>query len=57
MIIKMTLNKDTAQKALETYMATLIRKRTKETNLLIVELLDKDVGEIKTALNSIVEAK
>lgn len=56
-MIKMQLNKETAVKALETYMQTLVRKQNKETNMLICELLDKDIGEIRTAISSIQESK
>lgn len=56
-MIKMNARKELATTALETYMATLTRKRTKEQNLLIVELLDKDIAEVKNALNSITEVK
>lgn len=56
-MIKLQLNKEVATKALNAYIAQLRRKRDKETNLMIVELLDADINIVQNGINTITDSK
>lgn len=43
--------------ALTTHMNTIIRKKSKEANLLVVEILENEIGQFQTAINTITEGK
>lgn len=51
------LQKITVQAGLRVYQNTLKRKQAKETNPGILALLDKDIAELETAINTMSEAK
>lgn len=56
-MVTIHLNKEVATTALQTYLNTLKRKRDKEANMLICELLDKDISIVQNAINTISDAK
>lgn len=55
MNVALQLTKEIACAALQTHLNTLIRKKNKESNLLICEILEKDIAIIQNAINTAIE--
>lgn len=51
------LKKEVTQAALELMQKSLQRRRDKETNPLICEIIDKDIAELQNAINTATEGK
>lgn len=51
------LSKELTHTALKTHLNTLHRKRNKESNMLIAEILDTEINQYQTAMNTLVEGK
>lgn len=51
------LPKDYVSTALSTHLNTIIRKKNKEANLLVVEILDNEIAQLQTAINTLTETK